>query len=53
MVFYNTRCKNIHNIMMKNLMDFSMGSIAYWAIGFGRLYEDIPKDRSHLKRFRS
>ena len=30
-----TRAKNAINIMMKNLMDFSMGSIAYWAIGFG------------------
>jgi len=33
-----TRAKNAINIMMKNLMDFSMGSIAYWAIGFGIMF---------------
>lgn len=33
-----TRAKNSVNIMMKNLMDFSMGSIAYWAIGFGLMF---------------
>lgn len=33
-----TRAKNAVNIMMKNLMDFSMGSIAYWAIGFGIMF---------------
>lgn len=33
-----TRAKNAINIMMKNLMDFAMGSIAYWAIGFGLMF---------------
>ncbi len=33
-----TRAKNAVNIMMKNLMDFSMGSIAYWALGFGLMF---------------
>jgi len=33
-----TRAKNAINIMMKNLMDFSMGSIAYWALGFGLMF---------------
>jgi Amt family ammonium transporter len=33
-----TRAKNAVNIMMKNLMDFSMGTIAYWAIGFGLMF---------------
>ncbi len=33
-----TRAKNACNIMMKNLMDFSVGSIAYWAIGFGVMF---------------
>lgn len=33
-----TRAKNAVNIMMKNLMDFSMGSITYWAIGFGLMF---------------
>ncbi|MEJ2683691.1 MAG: ammonium transporter [Candidatus Sulfobium sp.] len=33
-----TRAKNAVNIMMKNLMDFAMGSLAYWAIGFGIMF---------------
>jgi ammonium transporter, Amt family len=33
-----TRAKNTANIMMKNLMDFCMGSIAYWLIGFGIMF---------------
>ncbi|WP_319574963.1 ammonium transporter [uncultured Desulfobacter sp.] len=33
-----TRAKNCVNIMMKNLMDFSMGSLFYWAIGFGLMF---------------
>jgi len=33
-----TRAKNAVNILMKNLMDFSMGSLAYWAIGFGIMF---------------
>lgn len=33
-----TRAKNAVNIMMKNLMDFSMGSIGFWAIGFGLMF---------------
>ncbi|MDD2388726.1 MAG: ammonium transporter [Desulfobacterales bacterium] len=33
-----TRAKNAINIMMKNLMDFSVGSIAYWALGFGLMF---------------
>ncbi len=33
-----TRAKNAVNIMMKNLMDFSMGSIAFWALGFGIMF---------------
>ncbi len=33
-----TRAKNAVNIMMKNLMDFSMGTISYWAIGFGLMF---------------
>ena len=30
-----TRAKNAVNILMKNLMDFSIGSIAFLLIGFG------------------
>nr|WP_231714263.1 ammonium transporter [Desulfosarcina ovata] len=33
-----TRAKNSVNIMMKNLMDFSIGSISFWAIGFGIMF---------------
>ena len=33
-----TRAKNAINIMMKNLMDFAMGSLAYWAMGFGLMF---------------
>jgi Amt family ammonium transporter len=33
-----TRAKNAINIMMKNLMDFSVGSLAFWAIGFGIMF---------------
>lgn len=33
-----TRAKNAGNIIMKNLMDFSLGSLSYWFIGFGLMY---------------
>lgn len=33
-----TRAKNAINIMMKNLMDFSIGSLSFWAIGFGLMF---------------
>jgi Amt family ammonium transporter len=33
-----TRAKNCGNIMMKNLLDFCMGGVAYWAIGFGVMF---------------
>lgn len=33
-----TRAKNTVNILMKNLMDFSIGSLAFWAIGFGLMF---------------
>jgi Amt family ammonium transporter len=33
-----TRAKNACNIMMKNLMDFSLGSLAFWAVGFGLMF---------------
>jgi len=33
-----TRSKNAVNIMMKNLMDFSMGSLMFWAVGFGLMF---------------
>ncbi|MGI8773504.1 MAG: ammonium transporter [Actinomycetota bacterium] len=33
-----TRQKNAANILMKNLMDFGIASIAYWAIGFALMF---------------
>ena len=33
-----TRAKNACNILMKNLMDFSVGSLAFWAVGFGLMF---------------
>ncbi len=35
-----TRAKNTANILMKNLMDFSMGSLLYWIVGFTLMYGD-------------
>lgn len=33
-----TRAKNAVNIMMKNLMDFSIGSLGFWAVGFALMF---------------
>ena len=33
-----TRSKNTTNILFKNLMDFVLGTIAFWAIGFGIMF---------------
>ncbi len=33
-----TNAKNAVNIMMKNLMDFSIGSLGFWAIGFAIMF---------------
>ncbi|SHI74953.1 ammonium transporter (TC 1.A.11) [Dethiosulfatibacter aminovorans DSM 17477] len=33
-----TRAKNAGNIIMKNLMDFSVGSLVFWFIGFGIMF---------------
>ncbi len=33
-----TRAKNACNILMKNLIDFSVGSLAFWAIGFSLMF---------------
>ena len=30
-----TRAKNAGNIIMKNLMDFALGTVAFWLAGFG------------------
>jgi Amt family ammonium transporter len=33
-----TRAKNAVNILMKNLMDFSVGSLAFFLVGFGLMF---------------
>lgn len=35
-----TRSKNTANILMKNLMDFSIGSLVFWFIGYTIMYGD-------------
>lgn len=34
-----TRAKNTGNILMKNMMDFCIGTPCYWLIGFGIMFE--------------
>ncbi|HQF15181.1 MAG TPA: hypothetical protein PLS55_14915, partial [Thermogutta sp.] len=33
-----TRAKNAANILMKNLLDFSVGTLLFWALGFGLMF---------------
>ena len=33
-----TRAKNAVNILMKNLSDFTLGSICFWLIGFSLMF---------------
>lgn len=33
-----TRAKNTGNILMKNLMDFCIGTTAFWLVGFGLMF---------------
>lgn len=33
-----TRAKNAGNIIMKNLMDFAVGTLVFWLIGFGLMF---------------
>ncbi|HPF87161.1 MAG TPA: ammonium transporter, partial [Candidatus Limiplasma sp.] len=35
-----TRAKNAGNIIMKNLMDFAIGSVVFWIIGFSIMFGD-------------
>lgn len=35
-----TRAKNVANIMMKNMMDFALGTLIFWAVGFAFMYGD-------------
>ena len=38
-----TRAKNAGNIIMKNLMDFSLGTPIFWLIGFGLMFGGTGK----------
>lgn len=38
-----TRAKSACNIMMKNLLDFSLGCLCFWAIGYALMYGDGNK----------
>jgi len=33
-----TRAKNVINILMKNLLDFSFSTLVFWAVGFGIMF---------------
>lgn len=33
-----TRAKNVGNIIMKNFMDFSIGSLVFWIVGYSIMY---------------
>jgi Amt family ammonium transporter len=33
-----TRAKNAGSMIMKNLMDFCIGSVAFWVLGFGIMF---------------
>lgn len=35
-----TRAKNAGNIIMKNLMDFAVGSVIFWILGFSLMFGD-------------
>ncbi len=35
-----TRAKNVANIMMKNVGDFSMAALGFWILGFGIMFGD-------------
>ena len=35
-----TRAKNQNNILMKNLLDFCFGTLAFWTIGFAIMFGD-------------
>ncbi|MDH5527532.1 MAG: ammonium transporter [Nitrospirota bacterium] len=37
-----TQAKNVGNLMMKNLFDFSFGALAFWAVGFGLMFGTAP-----------
>lgn len=43
-----TRAKNTGNILMKNLMDFCIGTPCFWLIGFGLMFNGTGSVIGHL-----
>ena len=48
-----TRAKNAGNIIMKNLMDYCIGSVLFWVIGFSFLYGDSIRSEEHTSELQS
>ncbi len=46
-----TRAKNACNIIMKNLMDLSLGSLLFWFIGFGLMFGSSYQGMIGLDKF--
>ena len=48
-----TRAKNTGNILMKNLMDFCIGTPVFWLIGFGLMFvPEMASSAGLTRRFR-
>jgi len=47
-----TRAKNAANIMMKNMMDFCIGSLGYWAVGFALMMGTGDRDHGPHHRLK-
>jgi hypothetical protein len=47
-----TRAKNAGNIIMKNLMDFCIGTPAFWILGFGLMF-GVTKDGTCFRSLES
>ena len=43
-----TRAKNTGNILMKNMMDFCIGTPCYWLVGFGLMFGGTGPIIGHL-----
>ena len=43
-----TRAKNTGNILMKNLMDFCIGTPCFWLVGFGLMFNGLGPVIGHL-----
>ena len=41
-----TRAKNTGNILMKNMMDFCIGTPCFWLVGFGLMFGRIEDRKS-------